>query len=180
MIHAKHILRDKTLFVMMFFTKVGPYTLQEFERAVDIFGRGELLRHQRTLRRAHHAELFRTLVRDVEGRITVEEATTPEPGPGELLVRVHACALCGSDRGAWGDGSDVTPGHEIAGTVEAVGPGVTAVRPGDRVAYLAATPGSSARNGGSPWLRARSRNRSVRRSLIEATSAATIARKSST
>ena len=42
------------------------------------------------------------------------------------------------------------------------------------------TPGSSARNGGSPWLRALSRNRSVRRSLIEATSAATIARKSST
>ena len=42
------------------------------------------------------------------------------------------------------------------------------------------TPGSSARNGGSPWLRALSRNRSVRRSLIDATSAATIARKSST
>ena len=42
------------------------------------------------------------------------------------------------------------------------------------------TPGSSARNGGRPWLRATSRNRSVRRSEIEATSAATIARKSST
>ena len=42
------------------------------------------------------------------------------------------------------------------------------------------TPGSWARNGGSPWLRALSRNRSVRRSLIEATSAATMARKSST
>ena len=42
------------------------------------------------------------------------------------------------------------------------------------------TPGSPARNGGSPWLRALSRNRSVRRSLIEATSAATIARKSRT
>ena len=42
------------------------------------------------------------------------------------------------------------------------------------------TPGSSARNGGRPWLRALSRNRSVRRSEIEATSAATIAAKSST
>ena len=42
------------------------------------------------------------------------------------------------------------------------------------------TPGSWARNGGRPWLRDLSRNRSVRRSLIEATSAATIARKSST
>ena len=42
------------------------------------------------------------------------------------------------------------------------------------------TPGSSARNGGSPWLRLRSRNRSVRRSLIKVTSAATIAAKSRT
>ena len=42
------------------------------------------------------------------------------------------------------------------------------------------TPGSDARNGGRSWLRARSRNRSVRRSLMEATSAATIARKSRT
>ena len=42
------------------------------------------------------------------------------------------------------------------------------------------TPGSSARNGGRPWLRVRSRNRSVRRSLIDATSAATMAAKSRT
>ena len=42
------------------------------------------------------------------------------------------------------------------------------------------TPGSAARNGGSPWLRLRSRNRSVRRSDIDARSAAAMARKSST
>ncbi|KZE94467.1 hypothetical protein AVP42_00997 [Agromyces sp. NDB4Y10] len=42
------------------------------------------------------------------------------------------------------------------------------------------TPTSCARNGGSPWLRARSRKRSVRRSLMEATSATAMARKSST
>ena len=42
------------------------------------------------------------------------------------------------------------------------------------------TPGSSARNGGRPWLRETSRNRSVRRSLIDATSATAMARKSST
>jgi hypothetical protein len=41
------------------------------------------------------------------------------------------------------------------------------------------TPGSSARNGGSPWLRSVSRKRSVRRSEIEATSATGMARKSS-
>ena len=42
------------------------------------------------------------------------------------------------------------------------------------------TPGSPARKGGSPWLRVRSRKRSVRRSLIEARSATAMARKSST
>ncbi|MDQ3855964.1 MAG: alcohol dehydrogenase catalytic domain-containing protein [Chloroflexota bacterium] len=55
------------------------------------------------------------------GRITVEDGPAHEPGPGELLLRVHACALCGSDRGLWRDGSAFTPGHETAGTVEAVG-----------------------------------------------------------
>ncbi len=34
------------------------------------------------------------------GQITVEEAPVPTPGAGELFVAVHACALCGSDRGA--------------------------------------------------------------------------------
>lgn len=58
-----------------------------------------------------------------EGRITVEDAPMPEPGSGELLVRVYACALCGSDRGLWQDGNKTTPGHETAGIVVAVGPG---------------------------------------------------------
>lgn len=59
------------------------------------------------------------------GRITVEDAPEPDVGPGELLVRVHACALCGSDRGSWENGNAVTPGHETAGTVAAAGPGST-------------------------------------------------------
>lgn len=60
-----------------------------------------------------------------EGRITVEEAADPIPGVGELLIAVRVCALCGSDRRAWEHGSPVTPGHEIAGTVAAVGPETT-------------------------------------------------------
>jgi propanol-preferring alcohol dehydrogenase len=59
------------------------------------------------------------------GRITLEEVATPEPGRGELLVRVHGCAICGSDRRSWELGSAVTPGHEIAGTVAAAGADVT-------------------------------------------------------
>ena len=53
----------------------------------------------------------------------------PQPGRGELLIRVHACALCGSDRGGWERGSAVTPGHEAAGTVVGAGP-ATSVREG--------------------------------------------------
>lgn len=60
-----------------------------------------------------------------EGRIAVDEAPVPVPGPGELLVKVHACALCGSERGAWQNGSATIPGHEGSGTVVAGGPGAT-------------------------------------------------------
>lgn len=78
------------------------------------------------------------------GRITVDDAAVPEPGAGDVLVRVHACALCGSDRGSWERGNRVTPGHEIAGTVVATGPGA-ATPIGSRgaiflVAYCGACP----------------------------------------
>ncbi|MDP9351755.1 MAG: alcohol dehydrogenase catalytic domain-containing protein [Chloroflexota bacterium] len=55
------------------------------------------------------------------GHITVEDAQRPRPERGELLLRVHACALCGSDRRLWEQGSSVTPGHETAGTVVQAG-----------------------------------------------------------
>lgn len=47
----------------------------------------------------------------------------PEPGPGELLLRVGANALCGTDRLQYEGGASVTPGHEAAGTVVAAGSG---------------------------------------------------------
>jgi threonine 3-dehydrogenase len=50
----------------------------------------------------------------------------PEPGTGQLLLRVHANALCGSERPQFFDGTSVTPGHEAAGTVVAAGPGTRA------------------------------------------------------
>jgi threonine 3-dehydrogenase len=51
------------------------------------------------------------------------EKEVPEPGAGQLLLRVGANALCGSERPQFFDGSVVTPGHEAAGVVVAVGPG---------------------------------------------------------
>lgn len=59
------------------------------------------------------------------GRISFHEKAVPVPGPGQLLLQVGANALCGSERGQFYDGSDVTPGHEGAGIVAAAGPGTT-------------------------------------------------------
>ncbi len=71
-------------------------------------------------------------------QLELTDLPTPTPGPGEALVRVAACGVCGHDLL---DRKGLLPsvrlpqvlGHEIAGTVEAVGDGVTTVRPGDRV-----------------------------------------------
>lgn len=49
------------------------------------------------------------------------EKPVPQPGPGQLLLRVHANALCGSEKPQFFDGTTTTPGHEAAGTVIAVG-----------------------------------------------------------
>ncbi|MBV8174665.1 MAG: alcohol dehydrogenase catalytic domain-containing protein [Verrucomicrobia bacterium] len=55
--------------------------------------------------------------------IKFEEKAVPEPGTGQLLLRVRANALCGSERPQFFDGTSVTPGHEATGTVVAAGPG---------------------------------------------------------
>lgn len=72
-----------------------------------------------------------------EGRIEIDEVAVPEPGPDEVLIEVHSCALCGTDRGAYRNGSAVTPGHEASGTVIAAGKEVTGFQEGARgVVYL--------------------------------------------
>ena len=71
------------------------------------------------------------------------ELPLPEPGPGQVRVRVKACAVCRTDLHVV-DGElakpklPLVPGHEIAGEVEAPGPGATRFQPGERV--------------GIPWL----------------------------
>jgi len=70
------------------------------------------------------------------GRVVAEEVPVPEISAGEVLVRVHACGICGTDIKKIKHGFLPPPqifGHEIAGTVEAVGDGVRNWRPGDRV-----------------------------------------------
>src|SRR5579859_2939107 len=72
----------------------------------------------------------------------LEIADLPEPkaGPGDVLVRVHACGICGSDVHGY-DGSSgrrippVIMGHEAAGVVAATGAKVTDLREGERVTF---------------------------------------------
>jgi threonine dehydrogenase-like Zn-dependent dehydrogenase len=69
----------------------------------------------------------------------VVETSPPEPGPGELLVRVTASGVCASELHPWADGRPGYPhrfGHEPVGVVAAVGPGVTRFQEGDRVTGL--------------------------------------------
>lgn len=64
-----------------------------------------------------------------EGVIEFTERTVAEPAPGQLLVRVSANAVCGTDRAQYEKGSAVIPGHEAAGEVVAAGGG-TETTPG--------------------------------------------------
>lgn len=74
------------------------------------------------------------------GAVELRDLPTPTPGPDEVLLRVGACAVCGSDlamyRGTFEHPMNVpvVMGHEFAGTIEQVGSGVTGWQPGDRVA----------------------------------------------
>jgi threonine 3-dehydrogenase len=71
-----------------------------------------------------------------DGKIVFEERPVPSPGPGELLLEVHANAICGTDRGQYYGGSAVVPGHEAAGVVVAAGTGTTISEGTPGVVYL--------------------------------------------
>ncbi len=83
------------------------------------------------------------LLRAPHTALALTQIAQPAPGPGQVLVRVHACGVCRTDLHVV-DGelpaarSPVIPGHEIVGTVAALGDGVGSFRIGERV--------------GVPWL----------------------------
>ncbi|MGI9240026.1 MAG: alcohol dehydrogenase AdhP [Verrucomicrobiales bacterium] len=76
--------------------------------------------------------------------LVIEEVSTPEPAPGQVLVKIEACGVCHTDlHAAEGDwpakpSPPFIPGHEGVGTIAAVGKGVSNITEGDRV--------------GVPWL----------------------------
>ncbi|MDV6330219.1 alcohol dehydrogenase AdhP [Asticcacaulis sp. 201] len=79
------------------------------------------------------------VVRTFGKALEVMEVDVPTPGPGEILVKVAACGVCHTDlHAANGDWPikpqpPFIPGHEVAGTVAAIGPGVVGLKEGDRV-----------------------------------------------
>ena len=71
-----------------------------------------------------------------KGRVVVEDVPVPSIGAGEVLIRVAACGICGTDIKKIEHGFVAAPqifGHEVSGTVVAVGAGVTKWKLGDRV-----------------------------------------------
>ncbi len=79
------------------------------------------------------------VVRELGGPLSIEEIAIPEPGPGEVLVKIRASGVCHTDlhaaKGDWPvkPAPPFVPGHEGAGIVAAVGAGVKNVKEGDAV-----------------------------------------------
>jgi D-arabinose 1-dehydrogenase-like Zn-dependent alcohol dehydrogenase len=67
----------------------------------------------------------------------IKDVDEPKPGPGQVVIRVHASGMCWSDvlahRGQWPVQLPIVPGHEPAGEIVEIGAGVTALHIGDRV-----------------------------------------------
>ena len=81
---------------------------------------------------------MKAIVYDAPRRWRYADVPEPEPAAGEVLLRVAAAGVCGTDvhldAGEFGPVYPLTPGHEIAGVVAGTGPGVTALATGDLVA----------------------------------------------
>src|SRR5450631_1714464 len=107
--------------------------------------------------------------------VEVVSVHVPDPGPGEALVRVVACGVCHTDlhyrEGGIGDDFPYLLGHEAAGRVESVGPGVHNVSRGEAVVIAWRAPCGTCRScrRGRPWYCFDSRNARQRMSLDDGT-----------
>ncbi|MGV9627145.1 S-(hydroxymethyl)mycothiol dehydrogenase [Streptomyces sp. NPDC003487] len=107
--------------------------------------------------------------------VSVETVLVPDPGPGEALVRVHACGVCHTDlhyrEGGISDDFPFLLGHEAAGVVESVGEDVTEVAPGDFVIlnWRAVCGRCRACRRGRPWYCFDTHNATQRMTLADGT-----------
>jgi len=104
------------------------------------------------------AQTVRGVVAPARGeKVSLLEVVIPDPGPDEAVVAVAACGVCHTDlhyrEGAINDDFPFLLGHEAAGTVEAVGPGVVGLSPGDYVVIAWRAPCGACRScrRGRPW-----------------------------
>ena len=107
--------------------------------------------------------------------VTVETVLVPDPGPGEVTVTVQACGVCHTDlhykEGAINDDFPFLLGHEAAGVVEAVGPDVDNLAPGDYVVLAWRAPCGRCRScrRGRPWYCFDSANATQKMTLADGT-----------
>ena len=77
------------------------------------------------------------LMTAVNQPLSPRDIPDPQPGPGQVRIRLHATGVCGTDIHIWHGELPVplpiVPGHEPVGTIDAVGPGAASLKPGDRV-----------------------------------------------
>ena len=107
--------------------------------------------------------------------VSLETILVPDPGPGEALVQVQACGVCHTDlhyrEGGINDDFPFLLGHEAAGVVEAVGPDVTEVAPGDFVVlnWRAVCGDCRACRRGRPWYCFATHNATQKMTLADGT-----------
>jgi S-(hydroxymethyl)mycothiol dehydrogenase len=107
--------------------------------------------------------------------VTVETIVVPDPGPGEAVVAVKACGVCHTDlhyrEGAISDEFPFLLGHEAAGVVEAVGPDVRDLAPGDFVVlnWRAVCGECRACRRGRPWYCFATHNATQKMTLADGT-----------
>ena len=107
--------------------------------------------------------------------VSVQTILVPDPGPGEALVAVQACGVCHTDlhyrEGGINDDFPFLLGHEAAGVVEAVGPGVTHVEVGDFVVlnWRAVCGQCRACKRGRPWYCFATHNATQKMTLADGT-----------
>jgi S-(hydroxymethyl)mycothiol dehydrogenase len=121
------------------------------------------------------SEVRGVIARHKDAPVTVETILVPDPGPGEALVALQACGVCHTDlhyrEGGIGDDYPYLLGHEAAGIVEAVGPDVTAVSPGDFVVlnWRAVCGQCRACHRGQPWYCFATHNATQKMTLADGT-----------
>lgn len=120
-------------------------------------------------------EVRGVVARAVKEPVTIETVLVPDPGPGEVVIRPQACGVCHTDlhyrEGAINNEFPFLLGHEAAGIVEEVGPGVTNVAPGDFVIIAWRAPCGTCRSclRGRPWYCFASRNAAQPMTLSDGT-----------